>query len=161
MRKATIGNCIATISTGANADAASIANWRVHELALVDAEGRTRRQTVRLARLSCTSTSADSDEATQFVLELAPGFNGRLRCGALGPGQSVDVAVDVERLRGALLRPGAGLAELLVDVTAGFISEHDATLAFAARRRFLPDEGYGEHPNRKCISGSDGSLIPA
>ena len=21
--------------------------------------------------------------------------------------------------------------------------------------------GYGEHPNRKCISGSDGSLIPA
>jgi hypothetical protein len=114
--------------------------WRVHELALVDAEDRTRRRTVRLARLSCTSTSADSDEATQFVLELAPGFDGRLRCGALGPGQSVDVAVDVERLRGALLRPGAGLAELLVDVTAGFISEHDATLAFAARRRFLPDD---------------------
>src|SRR3954452_1434751 len=114
--------------------------WRVHELALVDAEDRSRRQNLRLARLSCTRASADSLEATQFVLELAPGFDGRLRCRALGPGQSVDVAVDVERLRGALLRPGAGLAELLVDVTAGFISEHDATLAFAARRRFLPDD---------------------
>jgi hypothetical protein len=28
--------------------------WHVHELALVDAEDRTRRQTVRLVRLSCT-----------------------------------------------------------------------------------------------------------
>jgi hypothetical protein len=116
--------------------------WRVHELALVDAEDRDHRQTVRLARLSCTRASADSDEATQFVLELGPGFDGRLRCGALGPDQSVDVAVDVERLRGALLRPGAGLwlSELLIDVTTGFISEHDAKLAFAARRRFLPDD---------------------
>ena len=50
------------------------------------------------------------------------------------------MAVDVERLRGALLRPGAGLSELLVDVTNGFTSEHDAKLAFAARRRFLPDD---------------------
>src|SRR5687768_6264301 len=69
--------------------------WRLHELALVDAEDRSRRQTVRLARLSCTRASADSLEATQFVLELAPGFDGRLRCGALGPAQSVDVPVDV------------------------------------------------------------------
>jgi hypothetical protein len=29
---------------------------------------------------------------------------------------------------------------LLVEVTNGFISEHDAKLAFAARRRFLPDD---------------------
>jgi hypothetical protein len=50
------------------------------------------------------------------------------------------VAVDVERLRSALLRPGARLSEVLVDVTAGFISEHDAELAFAGRRRFLPDD---------------------
>jgi hypothetical protein len=50
------------------------------------------------------------------------------------------VAVDVERLRGAVLRPGAGLSELLVDVTAGFISEHDVKLAFTARRRSLPDD---------------------
>jgi hypothetical protein len=50
------------------------------------------------------------------------------------------VAVDVERIRSALLRPGAGLSELLVDVTTGFITEHDAKLAFAARRRFLPDD---------------------
>jgi hypothetical protein len=50
------------------------------------------------------------------------------------------VAVDVERLRGALLRPGAGLSELLVDLTTGFISEQDAKLAFAARRRFLPED---------------------
>jgi hypothetical protein len=114
--------------------------WRVHELALVDAEDRSRRQTVRLARLSCTRASADSLEATQFVLDLGPGFDGRLRCGAFGPGHSVDVAVDVERLRGALLRPGAGLSEVLVDVTNGFISEHDAKLAFAARRRVLPDD---------------------
>jgi hypothetical protein len=114
--------------------------WRVHELALVDAEDRSRRQTVRLARLSCTGTSGDSDEATQFVLELGPGFDGRLRCGTLGPAQSVDAAVDVERLRSALLRPGAGLSELLIDVTAGFITEHDAELAFAGRRRFLPDD---------------------
>jgi hypothetical protein len=81
---------------------------RVHELALVDAEDRSRRQTVRLARLSCTSASADSDEATQFVLELGPGFDGRLRCHALGPGQSVGVAVDIAHLRSALLRPGTG-----------------------------------------------------
>ena len=114
--------------------------WRVHELALVDAEGRSRRQTVRLARLSCTGTSGDSLDATQFVLELGPGFDGRLRCHAFGPGQSAYVAVDVERLRGALLRPGAGLSELLVDVTTGFISEEDAKLAFTARRRFLPDD---------------------
>jgi hypothetical protein len=114
--------------------------WRVHEQALIDAEDRGRRQTVRLARLSCTSASADSDEATQFVLELGPGFDGRLRCGALGPGQSVDLAVNVERMMSALLRPSAGLSELLVDVTNGFISEHDAKLAFAARRRFLPDD---------------------
>jgi hypothetical protein len=114
--------------------------WRVHELALVDAEDRAHRQTVRLARLSCTRSSADSDEATQFVLELGPGFDARLRCRALGSGHSVDVAVDVERLRGALLRPGAGLSELLVDVTAGFISEHDAKLTFAGQRRFLPDD---------------------
>ena len=84
--------------------------WRVHELALVDAEDRSRRQTVRLARLSCTRASADSDEATQFVLELGP----RLRRPAPLPrsraGQSVYVAVDIERLRGALLRPGAGLS---------------------------------------------------
>jgi hypothetical protein len=113
--------------------------WRVHELALVDAEDRTRRQTVRLARLSCTRASADSDEATQFVLELGPGFDGRLRCHALGPGQSAYVAVNVEHLRSALLRPGAGLSELLVDVTTGFISEQDAKPAFAARR-FLPDD---------------------
>jgi hypothetical protein len=50
------------------------------------------------------------------------------------------VAVDIARLRSALLRPGAGLSELLVDVTNGFTSEHDAKLAFAARRRFLPDD---------------------
>ena len=50
------------------------------------------------------------------------------------------MAVDVERLRGALLRPGAGLSELLVDVTNGFTSEQDAKLAFAERRRFLPDD---------------------
>src|SRR4051794_23864091 len=55
--------------------------WRVHELALVDAEDRTHRQTVRLARLSCTHTSADRLDATQFVLELGPGFDGRLHCG--------------------------------------------------------------------------------
>jgi hypothetical protein len=114
--------------------------WRVHELALVDAEDRSRRQTVRLVRLSCTRTSADRLDATQFVLELGPGFDGRLRCGALGSDHPVDVAVDVECLRGALLRPGAGLSELLVDLTTGFISEHDAKLAFAARRRFLPDD---------------------
>jgi hypothetical protein len=114
--------------------------WRVHELALVDAEDRDHRQTVRLARLSCTGTSGDSDEATQFVLELAPGFDGRLRCRAFGPGQSVDVAVDVERIRSTLLRPGAGLSEVLVDVTNGFTREQDAKLAFAARRRFLPDD---------------------
>jgi hypothetical protein len=114
--------------------------WRVNELALVDAEDRSRRQTVRLVRLSCTSTSADRLDATQFVLELGPGFDGRLRCGALGSGQPVDVAIDVERLRGALLRPSAGLSELLVDLTTGFISEQDAKLAFAARRRFLPDD---------------------
>jgi hypothetical protein len=47
--------------------------WRVHELALVDAEDRSRRQTVRLVRLSCTRTSADRLDATQFVLELGPG----------------------------------------------------------------------------------------
>ena len=114
--------------------------WRVHELALVDAEDRSRRQTIRLVRLSCTRTSADRLDATQFVLELGPGFDGRLRCGALGSDHPVDVAVDVEPLRGALLRPGAGLSELLVDVTTGFISEQDAKLAFAARRRFLPDD---------------------
>jgi hypothetical protein len=114
--------------------------WRVHELALVDAEDRSRRQTVRLVRLSCTGTSGDSDEATQFVLELGPGFDGRLRCLALGPAQSAYVTVNVEHLRGALLRPGAGLSELLVDVTNGFTSEQDAKLAFAARRRFLPDD---------------------
>jgi hypothetical protein len=114
--------------------------WRVHELALVDAEDRSRRQTVRLVRLSCTRTSADRLDATQFVLELGPGFDGRLRCGALGSGHPVDVAVDVERLRSALLRPGTGLSELLVDLTTGFISEQDAKLAFAARRRFLPDD---------------------
>jgi hypothetical protein len=115
-------------------------DWRVHELALVDAEDRSRRQTVRLVRLSCTRTSADRLDATQFVLELGPGFDGRLRCGALGSGHPVDVAVDVERLRGALLRPGAGLSELLVNLTTGFIREQDAKLAFAARRRFLPDD---------------------
>src|SRR3954467_6955024 len=71
---------------------------------------------------------------------LPSGGRRPLRCHALGPGQSVDVAVDVERIRSALLRPGAGLSELLVDVTAGFISEHDAKLAFAGRRRFLPDD---------------------
>jgi hypothetical protein len=114
--------------------------WRVHELALVDAEDRSRRQTVHLARLSCTRASADPLDATQFVLELGPGFDGRLRCRALGIGQSVDVAVDVERLRAALLRPGAALSELLVDLTTGFISEQDAKLAFTARRRFLPDD---------------------
>jgi cytochrome c-type biogenesis protein CcmH/NrfG len=48
------------------------------------------------------------------------------------------VAVEVERLRSALLRPG--LSELLGDVTNGFITEHDAKLAFAARRRVLPDD---------------------
>jgi hypothetical protein len=73
--------------------------WRVHELALVDAEDRSHRQTVRLARLSCTSTSGDSLEATQFVLELGPGFDGRLRCLALGPAQSAYVALDIVRLR--------------------------------------------------------------
>jgi hypothetical protein len=114
--------------------------WCVHEMALVDAEDRSRRQTVRLVRLSCTRTSADRLDATQFVLELGPGFDGRLRCGALGSGHPVDVAVDVERLRGALLRLGGGLSELLVDVTTGFTSEQDAKLAFAARRRFLPDD---------------------
>jgi hypothetical protein len=114
--------------------------WRVHELALVDAEDRDHRQTVRLARLSCTSAAADSDEATQFVLELGPGFDGRLRCGVMGPAQSAYVAIDIARLRSALLWPGAGLSELLVDVTNGFTSEQDAKLAFAARRRFLPDD---------------------
>jgi hypothetical protein len=97
--------------------------WRVHELALVDAEDRTRRQTVRLARLSCTRTSVDRLDATQFVLELGPGFDGRLRCRALGPAQSAYVAIDIAHLRSALLRPGAALSELLVDVTTGFISE--------------------------------------
>jgi hypothetical protein len=121
--------------------------WRVHELALVDAEDRSRRQTVRLVRLSCTRTSADRLDATQFVLELGPGFDGRLRCGALGSDHPVDVAVDVERLRGALLRPGGGLSELLVDVTTGFTSEQDAKMAFAARRRFLPDD----HSVEDCL----------
>ena len=132
--------------------------WRVHELALVDAEDRTRRQTVRLARLSCTSTSADSLDATQFVLELGPGFDGRLRCGALGPAQSAYVAVDIAHLRSALLRPGAGLSELLVDVTNGFTSEQDAKLAFAERRRFLPDDHYIEDrrtPNAVRATGTD------
>src|SRR4051794_3877083 len=56
---------------------------RFHDRALVKAKARPRRQTVRLVRLSCTSTSADRLDATQFVLELGPGFDGRLRCGAL------------------------------------------------------------------------------
>jgi hypothetical protein len=113
--------------------------WRVHELALVDAEDRSRRQTVRLARLSCTRASTDSLDATQFVLELGPGFDGRLRCRALGPGQFAYVAIDIARLKSALLRPGAGLSELLVDVTNGFTSEQDAKLGFAERRRLLPE----------------------
>lgn len=125
--------------------------WRVHELALVDAEDRTRRQTVRLVRLSCTRTSADRLDATQFVLELGPGFDGRLRCGALGSGHPVDVAVNVERLISGLLRPGAGLAELLVDLTTGFISEHDAKLAFAARRRFLPEHCIEDRRTRNAV----------
>jgi hypothetical protein len=127
--------------------------WRVHELALVDAEDRTRRQTVRLARLSCTGTSGDSDEATQFVLELGPGFDGRLRCATLGPAQSAYVAVDIAHLRSALLWPGAGLSELLVDVTNGFISEHDAKLAFAARRRFLPEHCIEDRRTPNTVRG--------
>src|SRR3954453_15015054 len=31
-------------------------------------------------------------------------------------------------------------SEVLVDLTAGFVTEHDAKLAFAARRRFLPND---------------------
>jgi hypothetical protein len=95
--------------------------WRVDELALVDAEDRSRRQTVCLARLSCTRASADSDDATQFVLELGPGFDGRLRCGALGPGHSVDVAVDVERLRSAVAAEAVEPAAL-----ACHVDENDA-----------------------------------
>jgi hypothetical protein len=125
--------------------------WRVHELALVDAEDRSRRQTVRLVRLSCTRTSADRLDATQFVLDLGPGFDGWLRCGAFGSGQPVDVAVDVDRLRSALLRPGAGLSKLLVDLTTGFISEHDAKLAFAARRRFLPEHCIEDRRTRNAV----------
>jgi hypothetical protein len=58
--------------------------WRVHELALIDAEDRTLRRTMRLVRLSCTRTSADRFDATQFVLELGRGIDGRLRYGAPG-----------------------------------------------------------------------------
>jgi hypothetical protein len=134
--------------------------WRVHELALVDAEDRTRRQTVRLARLSCTRTSADRVDATQFVLDLGAGFDGRLRCGALGSGLPVDVAVDAERLISALLRPGAGLSELLVDLTTGFISEQDAKLAFAARRRFLPDDHNVEDRRTRNAVRSTGTGPP-
>ena len=134
--------------------------WRVHELALVDAEDRTRRQTVRLARLSCTGTSADSDDATQFVLELGPGFDGRLRCGTLGPAQSAYVTVNVEHLRGALLRPGAGLSELLVDVTNGFTSEQDAKLAFAERRRFLPEHYIEDRRTPNAVRGIGTSREP-
>jgi hypothetical protein len=61
------------------------------------------------------------------------------------------VAVDVERLRSALLRPGARLSDLLVDVTTGFISEHDAKLAFAARRRFLPEHCIEDRRMRNAV----------
>jgi hypothetical protein len=67
--------------------------------------------------------------------------------------QSAYVAVDIARLRSALLRPGAGLSELLVDVTNGFTSEQDAKLAFAARRRFLPEHCVEDRRTPTAVRG--------